>query len=528
MQLTHSADDYLAGFLVFLPGKGRVFPGQNLQGPGELVVVAHSLGLDGHGDDRIRETHLLQGNLKALQGYRVPGLSEFETDNHADVTGLQNAQVLGAVGVHPQDAVDPLALFLSDVHHRLALFKGAAVDANEAQGAGFLFIGDLENQPGKRAFFVVWKSCGALFLDQGRGNRRNLVRRGQVVDHSVQDALDAYVAKRRTDEHRQQVPGKCALSQGAAYQGRVDALAGEVELHDGVVHRRYLVDEFVIPLAGGVLHIGGDRAGYDVLTLIRRVEGEHFVFKQVDHAAKVALAADGDEQRDGIDRQLCPDFVQDAVKVGTQAVHLVDVGYSGDMVLVGLFPHRLALRLHSAYGAEDSHCPVQDPQRPLDLGGEIHVARSVDDVDLMAPPETGRRGALDGDSPVLLLLQKVHRRLAAVDLSYAVVLTGVVEDALGGGRLAGVDMGDDSNVSRDFRVHLLLRKGFAFPRNSITTLWAFQQHRPERPMKCFHAKAIHVRISIACFYPRACRSTQTAHFTAESQPLWRIYGHFER
>ena len=50
------------------------------------------------------------------------------------------------------------------------------------------------------------------------------------------------------------------------------------------------------------------------------------------------------------------------VEVGACAVHLVDEGDTGHAVFVGLVPHRLALWLHSAYGAEHCHHAVDDAQ----------------------------------------------------------------------------------------------------------------------------------------------------------------------
>ena len=55
-------------------------------------------------------------------------------------------------------------------------------------------------------------------------------------------------------------------------------------------------------------------------------------------------------------------------------------------------------------------------------------------------PVAGGRGGGDGDATLLLLLHPVHRRAALVHLANLVRLAGVVEDALGGGGLAGVNV----------------------------------------------------------------------------------------
>jgi hypothetical protein len=65
-------------------------------------------------------------------------------------------------------------------------------------------------------------------------------------------------------------------------------------------------------------------------------------------------------------------------------------------------PHRLGLRLHPTDGAEHADGAVEDAERTFDLGGEIHVAGGVDDVDLVVAPIGRRGGALDGDAALLL------------------------------------------------------------------------------------------------------------------------------
>src|SRR5262249_61340692 len=99
---------------------------------------------------------------------------------------------------------------------------------------------------------------------------------------------------------------------------------------------------------------------------------------------------------------------------------------------------------------------VEHAQAALDLDGEVDVTRRVDDVDAEAGacegtgfglPEGGRRCRRDGDAALLLLLHPVHGRGAVMDFADLMRLAGVVEDALGRGRLAGVDMRHDTDVA---------------------------------------------------------------------------------
>jgi len=118
-------------------------------------------------------------------------------------------------------------------------------------------------------------------------------------------------------------------------------------------------------------------------------------------------------------------------------------------------PNGLGLGFDTADCAQHRHCPVKDAQGPFDLGGEVDVARCVDDIDLMVFPITGRSGAGDGDAAVLFLFKEVHRRFAVVNFADAVVLSCIEQDPLGRSGLAGIYVGHDPNVAYPRIVHEL-------------------------------------------------------------------------
>jgi len=138
---------------------------------------------------------------------------------------------------------------------------------------------------------------------------------------------------------------------------------------------------------------------------------------------------------------------------GADAVHLVDEGEARHTVLVRLAPHGLGLRLHPRHGVIHHARAVEHAQRAFHLDGEINVSGRVDDVDVMLGvgevhpfPEAGRRRRRDRDAALLLLLHPVHGGGAVVDLADLVVHARVEQDALGRGRLPGVDVRRDADV----------------------------------------------------------------------------------
>ena len=176
---------------------------------------------------------------------------------------------------------------------------------------------------------------------------------------------------------------------------------------------------------------------------------------QVDDAGEVVLSADRQLHDERGRTQLGLDGVDGVVEISAELIHLVDEADTRNAVLVGLTPHGLRLRLHAFLAIEHGNGAIEHSQGTFHLGREVHVARGIDDVDLellllvmgLTIPEAGGGRGLDGDAALLLLSHEVHRRGAIVGLADLVVLAGVVQDTLGGGGLAGIDVSHDADVT---------------------------------------------------------------------------------
>jgi hypothetical protein len=99
------------------------------------------------------------------------------------------------------------------------------------------------------------------------------------------------------------------------------------------------------------------------------------------------------------------------------------------------------------------------------------VTGGVDDVEAVVLPETGRGCRLDRDAALLLLHHEVSGRVPIVDLTDFVDLARELEDALRGGRFAGVHVSEDANVSVFAEVsHGFV--GFRVPAASLSSVYA--------------------------------------------------------
>jgi hypothetical protein len=95
----------------------------------------------------------------------------------------------------------------------------------------------------------------------------------------------------------------------------------------------------------------------------------------------LVLLAEGELDRHGVGAEALAHRLHAHLEVGADLVHLVHERDAGDLVAVGLAPHRLALGLDAVAAVEHRHRAVEHAQRALHLDGEVHVSGRVDDVD---------------------------------------------------------------------------------------------------------------------------------------------------
>ena len=184
--------------------------------------------------------------------------------------------------------------------------------------------------------------------------------------------------------------------------------------------------------------------------------------EDVDLPLEIILLTERNQYRPGICAELLAHAVDGCVEIRADAVHLIDEGDARHAVFGGLPPDGLRLGLHAGDAAEDGDRAVENAQRALDLGREIHVAGSIDDVYalfdafenlvdtllLALQPRTGRGCRGNRDAPLALLLHPVGHGGAFMHLTDLVDHARVKENALGQRRLARVDVRGNSNVAR--------------------------------------------------------------------------------
>ena len=277
-------------------------------------------------------------------------------------------------------------------------------------------------------------------------DRGDIGRRRQIVDHGVEQRLHPLVFEGRTAQHRDKGAVERTLANTAFQRFLVRFLAAEISLQRSVVLLDRGFDKFRAKRFRFGRHLG--RNVHDVelsaqgfLAPLDRPEAN-----QIEHADKIAFDADRQLQHQRPGPETVGNHRDAAREICADAIHLVDKADPRHAVFVGLAPHRFRLRLDAGDRIEDRNRAVENPQAALDLDREIDMTGRVDDVDPMVLPEAGRRRRGDCDAALLLLRHPVHRGSAFVNFADLVRAPGIVQNPLGRGRLAGIDMRHDTDI----------------------------------------------------------------------------------
>src|SRR5699024_1344349 len=449
VQLAHAADGGLPALVVQPDGEGRVLLGELVDGGAQLRLVGLGLGLDGDVDDRVREGHGLEDDLVVQVRQRIAGGGLLEADERVDVPRDGFVDRVLLVRVHLEELTDALLAPLGRVGHLLSRLDATGVDADVGELAEERVHRDLERQSGERVVLRrIADDLGTLVADLVPVDLADVQRGRQEVDDRVEHGLDALVLVRGTTQDRVDLRVDHELADRGLDLVEGELLAAEVLLHQLFVGPRDRLEELLAVLVGLLLQVRRDlldrRVGTD-RGLPPPVVRLHL--QQVDHAVELVLGADGQLQDQRLGAEPVDDGLDGEVEVRAQLVHLVDEADAGDVVLLGLPPDLLGLRLDALLAVEDGDGTVEDTERPLDLDREVDVPGGVDDVDLVVFPEAGHRGGGNGDAALILRLHPVYLRCTVVRLTGLAVDARVVQDVLGRGGLTGVDVRHDADVA---------------------------------------------------------------------------------
>ena len=394
----------------------------------------------------------------------ITGGGVLQTDNSSNITCIAAVDILAVVGVHLQDAAHTLLAVLHGVVDSSTCLDLTGVDTEVCQLTNERVGSDLEGQSCEGS--VVGRRTGLLLfgLRIHTLDVLNIGRSGHIVNDSVQQLLHTAVLVGRAADN-----GNQSICNGFLADSLLQFLAGDFLALKVLLHQLFVVlgnslDQNVTVLFSLLDHILGDGLGTHIVAHVVVVDLSVHIDQVNDTAEGILLT---DRQLDGhaVGVQTIVQHLDAAEEVSTHGVHLVDVHHTGDFVFISLTPNSLRLRLDTTLCGQNGHRTVQNAQRALDLNSEVHVARSVDNVDavtillerdrillgLGVRPVAGGSSGSDGDTTLLLLNHPVHGSAAIMNFADLVVDTGVVQNTLGSSSLTSINVGHNADISRHLK-----------------------------------------------------------------------------
>ena len=236
-------------------------------------------------------------------------------------------------------------------------------------------------------------------------------------------------------------------------QRLIDRRFLKARLQQLVVEHREFFEHLVASGLGLGLHRLGDRLASQHFTILA-VEIGRLHRDQVDHSLEVGRDADRQLHQHRLDTQPGPHVLASSDRIGTGAIELVDEDQPRHAVTLDLAIDGQRLTLYATDSAQNQHRSIKHPQAPLHLDREIHVAGSVDEVDLVIEPFDAGGGTGDRDATFLFDIHVVHRgATAAVNLLHPVQSPGVEQDPFAERGLARIDVGRNANVPQPAETH---------------------------------------------------------------------------
>mmetsp|Transcript_97521 Transcript_97521/g.284733 ORF Transcript_97521/g.284733 Transcript_97521/m.284733 type:complete len:272 (-) Transcript_97521:866-1681(-) len=153
VQLPHTLNDRLVGFLIPAETEGWVFTRKLCQSINHLVRVYLGLWLASNLDHRLWELHSLQRD-RGIEGAKsVAGSGVLEAEKGNNVTSIGLLDLFARVRVHQDHAPKAFLLLCTGVEHHLPCLDASRVDAEEGDGTNVRICGHLESQSSK---LLIW------------------------------------------------------------------------------------------------------------------------------------------------------------------------------------------------------------------------------------------------------------------------------------------------------------------------------------------------------------------------------------
>ncbi len=443
MEVAEAGKDRLLGLGAALDRQRRIVLESPREGGGEFLLVLGRLGGDRQLHHGLGVLDRRELNLHARGSKGVAGLRAFDLRHGGDVSARD---VLGVGVVFALQVKQVVHTYLSSACDLQDFVVGylSRVDPEQRDAAHEGVAHGLEHVPERGSV-----GCGLVVaLDSGRVHP--LERIGCEVDQELGEGVYSDQLGSRTDEYREDVCSKHALVNRLDHDipGRLHAF--EVGLHHGFVGLDDGLDQGFMGRRCPGPDVVWDVIGRGALLVAVAVD-EHLLGDHSRQAAKVALLAHGDVYRSHSLAKDLSELLEGALERGPLPVELGDEDRPGDAFFGGHPPERLGAHFDTVDARDDEDCEVCGPECGTCVAGEVRIARSVQDIDLVATPHCRCDRQAEGDVPLLFLWLVVEYRRSLVHRSLPGGCTGHIEEGFGEGGLAAPSVADEGDVADLFR-----------------------------------------------------------------------------
>ena len=193
MQLTHTGDDGLTGFLIGMSTESRIFFCQFCKSFTHLALTGFGLRLDSQLDNGLRELHGLKDYRMLLITDGITGSGELETNCCCDITGVNLFQLCTLVRMHLQDTSYTFLLVLSSIEYIRTGIQSTGIYTEVSKLTYERVSHDLECKCSER-LFIGRLSLYFITVKVNTLNSRYIQRRRHILDNSIQKLLNTLIS----------------------------------------------------------------------------------------------------------------------------------------------------------------------------------------------------------------------------------------------------------------------------------------------------------------------------------------------
>ena len=370
----------------------------------------------------------------------------FKTYCCCDIAAIADIKVFSVVCVHLENTAHSFVLILGGVENGGACFYLTGINSEEAKFAYEGVSSDFECKDGER--FVISGFAFGFFsgVDIGTFNRRDIKRRGHIINDCVEKFLYAFVTVGSTAAYGNEGVFDGTFSDCGFEFRNGELFAFKVFFHEFFVGFNSAFDEFFAIFFADFDHVLGNIFNGDIFAEVIVVDIS-FHLEKVNKTSEECFSADRKLNYERSSFKSGFDHVNDMEEVCAHDIHFVNVDHARDFIFVCLTPYGFRLGFYAAFCAENGYGTVEHAERSFNLNSKVYVSGSIDDVDTMVIPVSGGCSRSDGNTSLLFLNHPVHGGAAIVGFTDFIVNTGIVKDTFGCGSLSCVDVSHDTDIS---------------------------------------------------------------------------------